>query len=187
MHKAKIKLAQAPRFEQLYKYDSIVIPIEHGQVRQALEFMTNTGGMSLTKEYELELKETRQKRSLDANNYFWTLCDQLAAKLKMSDVEVYRQIIRDYGVRTIVPIEKKAVGRWIEVWEQKGKGWVCESLGRSKIDGYENVVCYYGSSVYSTKEMSRIIDAIVEECKAQDIETKTPAEIEELKQNWNVI
>lgn len=187
MYKAKIKLAQAPRFEQLYKYDSIVIPIEHGQARQALDFLTNTGGMSLAKEYELELKESRQKRSLDANNYFWTLCDQLAAKLRMSDVEVYRQIIRDYGVRTIVPIEKKAVDRWIEVWERKGKGWVCESLGRSKIDGYVNIVCYYGSSVYNTKEMSRIIDAIVEECKEQDIETKTPAEIEELKQNWNVI
>jgi hypothetical protein len=32
--------------------------------------------------------------------------------------------------------------------------------------------------------MSRLIDLIVEDCKAQDIETKTPAELDELKARW---
>ena len=39
------------------------------------------------------------------------------------------------------------------------------------------MVLYYGSSVYDTKQMSALIDHIVQDCKALGIETKTPAEI----------
>ena len=34
--------------------------------------------------------------------------------------------------------------------------------------------------------MSILIDGVVDECKAQGIDTMTPAEIEELKQRWGV-
>lgn len=186
MSKTRIKLAAAPRFELLYKQDHIIIPILKGQTSRLIEFLAVGEGLNLEKEYELELKISRSKRSKDANAYFWTLCEKLAKKLHRSDIEIYRDIIRDYGVRTIVPIAKDAVPRWIENWEQKGRGWICESLGHSKLAGYENIACYYGSSVYNTKEMSRIIDAIVEECKEQGIETMTPDELESLKQQWNV-
>lgn len=33
--------------------------------------------------------------------------------------------------------------------------------------------------------MSRLIDLIVQECRMQGIETKTPAEIALLKENWH--
>ena len=45
-------------------------------------------------------------------------------------------------------------------------------------------MAWYGSSVYDSKEMSKLVDNIVEECKTQNIETMTPAELEILKEAW---
>lgn len=35
----------------------------------------------------------------------------------------------------------------------------------------------YGSSQYNTKQMTRLIRSVAEECKAQGIETMTPEEL----------
>ena len=46
------------------------------------------------------------------------------------------------------------------------------------------VRAYYGSSTYNTRQMSRIIDAAVEEAKGMGIETLRPEEIARLKEEW---
>lgn len=55
---------------------------------------------------------------------------------------------------------------------------------KSKLDGYTNVIAWYGSSVYNSKEMSRLVDNIVEECKEHNIETLLPQELESMKASW---
>ena len=54
----------------------------------------------------------------------------------------------------------------------------------SKIPGCTNVICYYGSSTYDTKQMARLIDLVVEDCKQQGIETLTPEELERMALEW---
>lgn len=138
------------------------------------------------KKYAAELKEQRKKRSLDANAYCWVLIGKLAAVLRTSPDDVYRRAIRDVGGNyEIFPIKNEAVGRWKEIWEGKGIGWPCEVLGPSKLDGYTNTMNFYGSSVYDTAQMARLIDAIVGECKVQGVETMTPMELEHLKEEWH--
>lgn len=45
-------------------------------------------------------------------------------------------------------------------------------------DGEQVVIrAYYGSSQYNAKQMTRLIRSVVEECKAQNIETMTPGEL----------
>ena len=138
------------------------------------------------KKYVAEIKEHRKKRSLDANAYAWTLIGQLAAKLSTDGVvitpdQVYREAIRDVGGNyEVVPIRDDALERWQQIWAGKGLGWACEVIGKSKIDGYTNTRCFYGSSVYDTAQMSRLISIIVDECKAAGVETMTPAELESL-------
>ena len=138
------------------------------------------------KKYAVEIKEHRKKRSLDANAYAWTLIGKLAAKLSTDGVvitpdQVYREAIRDVGDNyEVIPIRDDALERWQQIWTAKGLGWVCEVIGKSKIDGYTNTRCFYGSSVYDTAQMSRLISIIVDECKAAGVETMTPAELESL-------
>lgn len=131
----------------------------------------------------VEAKKYRKKRSLDANAYCWVLIDELAEKLNIKPVEVYRKAIYEVGVREIVPVKNEAVERYKDVWQNKGLGWLCETVP-SKLNGYTNVIAWYGSSVYDNKEMSRLVDNIVEECKLQNIETLPPAELERLKEAW---
>ena len=139
------------------------------------------------KVYEADLKEHRKKRSLDANSYAWVLMGKLANKVGLSKEEVYREFVKDVGNNyEIIPIRNDAVVGWISAWQGRGIGWVCDILGESKLDGYTNVICYYGSSTYDSSQMSRLIDLIVYECKLQDIDTMTPAELAILMDGWSV-
>ena len=139
------------------------------------------------KVYEADLKEHRKKRSLDANSYAWVLMGKLANKVGLSKEEVYREFVKDVGNNyEIIPIRNDAVVGWISAWQGRGTGWVCDILGESKLDGYTNVICYYGSSTYDSMQMSRLIDLIVYECKLQGIDTMTPAELAILMDGWSV-
>ena len=136
------------------------------------------------KPHELEIKPQVKKRSIDANSYAWTLIGKLAQKLGTTPTEVYREYINNTSNYEILPIKTEAVEHWKQIWADKGLGWLCDELGESKLMGYTNVRCFYGSSVYTSSEMAHLIDLIVQDCKAQDIETMTPAEIERMKREW---
>lgn len=53
------------------------------------------------------------------------------------------------------------------------------------MNGFTNVMTYYGSSSYNTSEMSKLIELIVQECHQLGIETKSQAEIESLLKEWD--
>lgn len=133
---------------------------------------------------KVEIKQYRQKRSLDANSYLWVLCQKIAEAIGSTKEEVYRKNIREVGQFEIVPIREDAVETWIERWGYKGLGWFAEVIDDCKTNGYKKVISYYGSSSYNTKEMSVLIDSMVTECKELGIETMTPTELAQLKESW---
>jgi hypothetical protein len=57
-------------------------------------------------------------------------------------------------------------------------------MGRSKITGYRNLRAYYGSSTYSSIQMGQLIENLVQDCKALDIETMTPDKLALLVDEW---
>jgi hypothetical protein len=127
----------------------------------------------------------RKKRSLDANAYMWQLCQKLAEKLGTTKEAVYKKAIRDVGQFEIIPIRNDAAERWIEIWRGKGLGWFAEVMDDSKLKGYKKVITYYGSSVYDSREMSVLVDYIVQECKDQEIETLPEHELAALCEVYN--
>lgn len=127
------------------------------------------------KDYEISINKVKQHRSNDANRYFWGMVGQLSAKINVSPEEIYRTYIKDVGGNyEVVPIREDAVETWVKNWRSKGIGWQCDLIGDSKLRGYKNVICYYGSSTYDTRQMSRLIDLCVSDCKAQGIECDAP-------------
>lgn len=134
---------------------------------------------------DLAISKHRERRSLDANAYAWVLMDKLAEKTGFSKEEIYRESVKNIGGNAyIYPIRKDAVEAYIRHWEHNGLGWIAESLGESKLEGYVNVISYYGSSEYDTAQMSRLIELLIGECREQGIETKTPAELAALMEEW---
>jgi hypothetical protein len=133
-----------------------------------------------------ELKVYRVNRSHSANAYAWVLIGKLAAALNVTTTEVYRQYIREIGDNfEILSIRDEAVGKMIKIWQSIGLGWQCDNLGADAANpGHQNLVLYYGSSTYDTKQMSNLISLIVQDCQGQGIETLTPEELAKLEQEW---
>ena len=145
-----------------------------GTIEEIIKYLFN---QDRTKLYEI--KEHKPKRSLDSNAYCWLLLGKLQDKLNIPKEDIYKDLIRNIGSYEIIPIKDKAVDRFREVWSKNGLGYITETT-KSKLDGYTNVIAYYGSSSYNTKEMTRLIDLVIQECKQLDIETKSQAEIDSL-------
>lgn len=133
-----------------------------------------------------ELTVRQKKRSLDANAYAWTMIGKLAAKLHSSPEEIYRHYIPDVGDNCDhVLIREDAVDTFREAWCRGHLGRVVMDMGASKTHrGCRNLICYYGSSDYDTEQMSRLIDLIVEDCKAQGIDVLSERERSLLVENW---
>lgn len=126
-----------------------------------------------------------EKRSRDANSYYWVLAGKLASVLHLKKEDIYRNHIKDIGNNfEIVPIKNNAKERWIKIWQSNGIGWVCEDLGAGRIEGYSNLVCYFGSSTYDSQQMSCLIDLAVMDCKEQGIETLPPWKLEAMCSEW---
>lgn len=136
------------------------------------------------KEYYIQVKERKQKRSLNANRYMWVLCEKLAEKMGMLKEEVYRQAIKEIGVFRQVEINEKAVGTLIHSWSLHGTGWVSELVDYSQNEGFVLVNLYYGSSTYSKKQMARLIDNLTQDCRACDIDVISERELSLLMDNW---
>ena len=136
--------------------------------------------------YDLEVKEHRKSRSLDANAYAWVLMGKLAEAMQITPEEVYRQAIQNVGGNyEIIPIKEEAAAHFKRIWEAKGLGWPCVDMGRSKIPGYRNLRAYYGSSTYDTRQMSVLIDNLVQDCKQLDIETLSEEKLSLLVEGWD--
>ena len=152
--------------------------IRSPKARKALQ------GLDLTKLYDVEIKLHRERRSLDANAYCWVLIHKIAGETQTDVVKLYQSYIKDIGGNAeVVCVRDQALDAFRSAWERNGLGWMTEVIP-SKLKGCTNVICYYGSSVYNTKQMSVLIDRIVQDAKSLGIETKTPQELEVMLQSW---
>jgi hypothetical protein len=147
-----------------------------------LEFVANLDEDS---DFELSIGKVKAKRSNDANAYYWTLINKLSAKINVPPKTIYRQHIQDVGGNyEIVPIRDDAVETWQRNWERNHLGRICESVGESKLRGYTNMICFFSSSEYDTRQMSRLINLCINDCKEQGIETMTPNELALMMQHY---
>lgn len=147
----------------------------------------NAGRINPEAEYDVTVKKRRKRRSLDANAYMWQLLHKLGEKVQNSPEELYKTFVRNYGKYYIVPMREDAIEDFTAMWSLHGLGWFVDDIGECrKTAGYHNLRIFYGSSQYDTKTMSRLIEEVVEECKAQGIETMTPDELNELMRGDNI-
>lgn len=137
---------------------------------------------------QYEIKEHKEKRSLDSNAYCWVLCDKIAKELSkdgqvVTKEEVYKDAILQIGSFEPFIVQEISFEKFKRIWEKQGLGFLVQEV--SKKDKCVKVHCYYGSSTYDTKEMSLLIQLLVELAKSLDIETKTEAEIKSLLEQWH--
>lgn len=128
--------------------------------------------------YDVKIDKHREKRSLNANAYLWKLVTEMGNVLSKSKEEVYLQMLIDYGQSEMVSILSE-----IDV---KGYFKYYKLAGTSILNGKEfnHYKIYKGSSEYDTKEMSILLEGVVQEAKNLGIKTKDDIELERMIEKW---
>lgn len=135
----------------------------------------------------IDIKKWRKKRSLDANKYFWELLQKVCDYKNINTIEDYKRRVKELGIFKQFKIMAQDVKTFEKIWTDRGIAWFCEIVDTDYIGNIEFRIinAYYGSSSYNSKQMSRLIDNLVQDCKAVGIETKPQAEINSLLESWN--
>ncbi len=135
----------------------------------------------------IEMKKWYKKRSLDANAYCWVLCNNIANELSKNGIttkeEVYRDAILQVGSFEPFIVQEKTFEKFKRIWEKQGLGFLVQEVSRQ--DKCVKVNCYYGSSTYDSKEMSLLIEILIQLAKSLNLETKSPKEINSLLESWD--
>lgn len=126
----------------------------------------------------VKIDKYREKRSLNANAYAWLLIGKIADEMRASKDDIYFLMLKRYGqIRKFSILGDVPISGFVKYYEE---------IGESTLNGkqFKHYKVYKGSSEFDTREMSIFIDGIVSEAKELGIQTKTPAELAELKSLW---
>ena len=96
--------------------------------------------------------------------------------------QVYKDTIEQVGVFEPMIVSEKAYENFKRIWEKQGLGFIIKEVNRK--DKCVKLHCYYGSSSYNTKEMSILLNLLVDLAKNLGLETKTKNEIDSLLKSW---
>lgn len=135
--------------------------------------------VELPDDKKYEIKEYKEKRSLNANNYYWQLVTKLGNVLGMDKEWLHFLLLQKYGQSEMISVVADV--------DMKNYLKYYAEAGESNLNGktFKHYKVYKGSSEMDRKEMSILINGLVEECQIQGIETKTPAEINSLLERWD--
>lgn len=123
------------------------------------------------KEYVLELKEVRNKRTLQQNKYMWVLIHEIARHedVEETEIDIYTKALEEANAKYVYLLGEK------EVENELKKNFRAVKVVRPTIEnGKEFIVykCFVGSSKLDTKEMKRLLDIIIGWAEELGIETR---------------
>lgn len=171
----------------LSKIKDIALTLE-GKLTITLEVtgMDAAEAMKLSKveKLDVEIKKHRNRRSLNANSYYWELVGKICKATGDSNNRIHNMMLDMYGEldrmpdETLIPFCIRDDIDYLEFSYPHLK-----PTQKTLSKGDKLYRWYYqikGSSEYNTAEMSRLIDGIVGECKEMGIETLPPGELERM-------
>lgn len=153
------------------------------EINETKAFADNINKIKKLDKLKIDIKKYREKRSRDANAYLWHLLGLLADKLN-EDLEtdlytkenMYISMLQKYGRCITLSVPAESVSDLKKLWKY------ILVVGQNK--NTATVQCFIGSSNYDTKEMSILINGVVEGCKIYGIPTKSDQELDRLLEEW---
>lgn len=132
------------------------------------------------KDLNLEIKQHRNHRSKDANALLWECIGRLAMALRADKWDIYLLMLKRYGQYTYIVVPPNAVEMVARQWRE------CEVIGDININGRDGVqmLCYYGSSTYDTKQFSILLDGVISEMKEIGLTAPTSEDMRRSIEEW---
>lgn len=140
--------------------------------------------LSQVDKLDVDIKQHKDKRSLDANAYYWLLVGKIRKITGDSNNRIHNMMLDRYG-----ELERMPDGTLIPFCIRDDINHLefpypnLKPTQKTLAKGDKLYRWYYqikGSSEYNTAEMSHLIDGIVSECKEMGIETLPPEELERM-------
>ena len=120
----------------------------------------------------------RKKRSLDANGLFWHCVGELAKSQNppLSKWEMYLRVLKDYGYYTTIKVRKDALEMTKRQWR--------ETEVVAEYEDEVDLLCYFGSSTYDTKEFSVLLDGVIADMKDAGLQPPTSKDMQRALEQW---
>ena len=130
----------------------------------------------------LKISKYRAKRSLNANALLWACIGDIAKVMNppADKWDIYLLMLNRYGKYTYIVVKPNMVESVKKVWRE------CEVVGDIDMHGEKGVqmLCYFGSSTYDTKEMSVLIDGVVSEMKEMGLQPPVSKDMKRSLEEW---
>ena len=153
-----------------------------GKLRATFELEYSDGLSDMEGELDIQIKQYKKKRSLDANAYFHVLVGKIADEVRSSKTEVKNWLLGDYGQREIDEHGPVVIAAAPDIDMMKREDIHC------KLTGYDGKYRLWSvirpTHTYDRHEMAVLIDGAVQEAKNVGVETLTPLEIERMMKAW---
>lgn len=166
------------------KIDGLNIEFSTGKAILSLSVNERQSVMNLYDELHdceklsIKIDKYREKRSLNANALCWKVCTEIANVLRSDKDSVYLEMLKRYGQSEIVSVLSTVdVSGYFKYYDTFGTGYV-------KGKKFTHYKIYKGSSEYDTREMSILLDGIIDEAKGMGIDVMSESELALIKNEW---
>ena len=155
-----------------------------GRFTLSLNIEEEPGEIESLKDKRLRIKITqdRKHRSLDANALLWHCIGKIAKSFfpPRDKWDIYLDELRKYGKYTYILMDEKAVESFKQMWRET------EVVGKVDVNGRKAIqlLYYYGSSTYNTKEFSVLLDGVIEDMKDLGLQPPIPRDIRSALEEW---
>lgn len=130
-------------------------------------------------------EEKKEVRTDKANKMLWACLSDIAKAMTppADKWDIYLLMLKRYGKFTYICVKPNVVDAVKAQWRES------EVIGEVNINGQTAVqmLCYFGSSTYDTKEFSKLLDGIVSEMKEIGIEPPPSKEMKLALEQWDRI
>ena len=118
-----------------------------------------------------EINIYKKQRNKKQNDRYWSLLHKLSKKVKIGVGKLHFEMLKSYSVSYEILVPRETSLRGIEYYEKKSS----IIKNDKKFDVYH---VYTPSHELKTDEFAILLDGLIQECKQQDIDTRSPEEIE---------
>lgn len=124
--------------------------------------------LNLEEVYEIEIKKPRSIRSIEQNKMLWLLIHKLAKETKHDDMDIYCAVLEKADALSDYVITASDIE---DSLRKSFRG--VKFIRTQEVNGKECKVykVYLGSSKMNTKEMTELLDIVIEMCSDLGIET----------------
>lgn len=157
---------------------SIEVPFRSNKAVISLEVTAPPEEVEKYKDMPLDIKivKHRNKRSLNANALLWECIGNIAHELTIDPWEVYLSALEKYGKYTYIEVMPNAVEALKRQWRE------IREVGETEYGNVE-MICYFGSSTYDSKEFSTLLDGVISDMKDLGLDLPTSEDMKKAIEN----